>query len=598
MKKWWNRRSLSGKLTIITVCMMLVVWLAAGGIMVHSTATEIYENIHNMAQIKARGMASIAGNGGVVFYNDETADQMLAYMQELYGPKETLPSQAQNDSSLANHFIGESRYAAVWTVDFYSMENNKPRKTYPAYRPHLSLQVILSGPPDPYVKREVVLDSLSFEDFSELSKLADQEASCSVTLIGKDTGYYFYPDTMIIDKKSYEVGLGDGQNATIHATAFEPGYSDISIQFERFGKLYYDLVLAADQPILDTSYRTPASLSDLQFTEAIYTSWNEAYGVDISATAHLVATPLRTALLEHLPDLGQLALLCAALGLVFFCVVRRLIVRPIRETADAAQAMTAEKLYGFPYDSTRGDEIGQLNSALHDMSYRLRGQWEAERNLERQRQEFLAAASHDLKTPLALIGGSAEAIAQEIDPDENARYLATIERECARMNGMIAQMLDASRTSQMKYLEKTAPFELPVLLDGLLLDRAVLFGARPVTKHIPPALSYCGDRAALGRAIGAILDNAAQYSAPDAKITVTLTDLYPGFRLTIENEGASILTGDLPHLFELFYRADHARDRKGSGIGLAVAARIFDLHGLKYRAENTENGVKFTVSTD
>jgi two-component system sensor histidine kinase VanS len=314
-------------------------------------------------------------------------------------------------------------------------------------------------------------------------------------------------------------------------------------------------------------------------------------------TVHLAAEPLKTAFFEHLPDLGQLALLCAALGLMFFCVVRRLIVRPIRETADAAQAMTAEKLYGFPYDSTRGDEIGQLNSALHDMSYRLRRQWEAERELERQRQEFLAAASHDLKTPLALIGGSAEAIAQEIDPDENARYLATIERECARMNGMIAQMLDASRVSQMNYLEKPAPFELPVLLEGLLLDREVLFGTRLIEKHIPSALSYCGDRAALGRAIGAMLDNAAQYSAPDAKITVTLTDLQPGFRLTIENEGTPIPDRDLPHLFELFYRADHARDRKGSGIGLAVAARIFDLHGLKYRAENVPNGVRFTVET-
>ena len=165
------------------------------------------------------------------------------------------------------------------------------------------------------------------------------------------------------------------------------------------------------------------------------------------------------------------------------------------------------------------------------------------------------------------------------------------------MNGMIAQMLDASRTSQMKYLEKTAPFELPVLVEGLLLDREVLFGARPIQKRIPCSLSYCGDRTALGRAIGAILDNAAQYSAPNAKIEITLTDLQPGFRLTIENEGAPIPERDLPHLFELFYRADHARDRKGSGIGLAVAARIFDLHGLKYRVENMENSVQVIVET-
>ena len=594
MKKWWNRRSLSGKLTLLTVCMMLTVWLAAGGIMVHSTATEIYENIFYVADSKAELYRGLAANGSVVYYTEDTAEEMLDYLYKVYGDK-SLPSHSENEHSLHMQ-IGPSskiddRYVASCAVDFYP-ENNE--KAVRAYQSHLVLSLHNE---DRRFAREIVLDGADYETAQTIFDTKSTHEGRQITAIGRDEGIFFYPDTITIDNVTYEIGIGNGETDTADGYAFqEPFRYTKPYQLDR---LFYDVITAGNSLIdPDSSTRFPPSPKNLLFAEVITTAWGEVYGVNIRIFVHLAAEPLKTAFFEHIIDLVQLAVLCAALGLVFFCVVRRLIVRPIRETADAAQAMTAEKLYGFPYDSTRGDEIGQLNSALHDMSYRLRGQWEAERNLERQRQEFLAAASHDLKTPLALIGGSAEAIAQEIDPDENARYLATIERECARMNSMIAQMLDASRTSQMKYLEKTAPFELPVLLDGLLLDRAVLFGARPVTKHIPPALSYCGDRAALGRAIGAILDNAAQYSEEHAKITVTLTDLLPGFRLTIENEGAPIPAGDLPHLFELFYRADHARDRKGSGIGLAVAARIFDLHGLKYRAENTENGVKFTVSTD
>ena len=566
MKKWWNRRSLSGKLTLLTVCMMLAVWLAAGGVMIHSTATEIYENIFYVADSKAELCRGLAANGSVVYYTDETADEMLAYLNEKYGDTE-LPTRTENENNLHSQLDSGSkiddRYAFSCAVDFYP-ENNE--EAVRAYQSHLVLSLHNE---DRRFAREIVLDGADYETAQAIFDTEPTREGRQISATGRDEGIFFYPDTITIDDVTYEIGMGDGGTDTADGYAFQKPFRYTKpYQLDR---LFYDVITAGNSLIdPDSSTRFPPSPENLLFAEVITTAWGEVYGMDIRIFVHLAAEPLKTAFFEHIIDLVQLAVLCAVLGLVFFCVVRRLIVRPIRETADAAQAMTAEKLYGFPYDSTRGDEIGQLNSALHDMSYRLRGQWEAERNLERQRQEFLAAASHDLKTPLALIGGSAEAIAQEIDPDENARYLATIERECARMNGMIAQMLDASRTSQMRYLEKTEPFELPVLLEGLLLDRAVLFGARPVTKHIPPALSYCGDRAALGRAIGAILDNAAQYSAPDAKITVTLTDLYPGFRLTIENEGAPIPAGDLPHLFELFYRADHARDRKGSGIGLAV----------------------------
>ena len=573
--------------------MMLTVWLAAGGIMVHSTATEIYENIFYVADSKAELYRGLAANGSVVYYTEETAEEMLDYLYKRYGDT-SLPDRAQNESNLHGQLDAgykiDDRYAVSCVVEFYPEGSENAVR---AYQSHLTLTLQNE---DPRLYNQIVLDGVDYETAQAIFDTEPTREGQQITAVGRDDGFFFYPDTLTIGDVTYELGMGGGATDMIRGFAFQkPFRSTIPYHLDR---LFYDTILAGEYPIQpDLGIQFPPSLKHLAFAESTATAWGEVYGVEIRVFVHLAAEPLKTAFFEHIIDLVQLAVLCAALGLAFFCVVRRLIVRPIRETAAAAQAMTAEKLYGFPYDSERQDEIGMLDSALHDMSHRLRRQWEAERDLERQRQEFLAAASHDLKTPLALIGGSAEAIAQEIEPDKNEVYLATIERECARMNGMIAQMLDASRVSQMRYLEKTAPFELPVLLEGLLLDRAVLFGARPIEKHIPLALSYCGDRAALGRAIGAILDNAAQYSAEDARVTVTLTDLQPGFRLTIENEGAPVPAGDLPHLFELFYRADHARDRKGSGIGLAVAARIFDLHGLKYWAENVPNGVRFTVET-
>ena len=82
------------------------------------------------------------------------------------------------------------------------------------------------------------------------------------------------------------------------------------------------------------------------------------------------------------------------------------------------------------------------------MAATLHTRWDSERDLEDKRQQFVSAASHDLKTPLALIGGYAEAIAQDIFAGENARYLAAIERETTdRMNGLVREMLDYTPVS-------------------------------------------------------------------------------------------------------------------------------------------------------
>ena len=115
--------------------------------------------------------------------------------------------------------------------------------------------------------------------------------------------------------------------------------------------------------------------------------------------------------------------------LIIYYYIRKLVVVPLYDTTRQAQHVAHLEFDQFHPDTARGDEIGDLNRALRDMAGDLHTRWNSERDLEDRRQQFVAAASHDLKTPLALIGGYAEAIAQDISPEENARYLAAIEQE-------------------------------------------------------------------------------------------------------------------------------------------------------------------------
>lgn len=269
---------------------------------------------------------------------------------------------------------------------------------------------------------------------------------------------------------------------------------------------------------------------------------------------------------------------------------------PLYDTTRQAQHVAHLEFDAFHPDTARGDEIGDLNRALADMAGDLHQRWDSERDLEDRRQQFVAAASHDLKTPLALIGGYAEAIAQDISPEENARYLAAIEQETARMNSLVREMLDYTRLDRTDELEHRSTIDLAALIHSLVDEYAPLFEHRRLTVTLAEGVRIRGDETLLRRAFGCLLENAAKYSPEDGRVTVTLR-LGGGPLLTVENDCEPIPESELPRLFEMFYRGDKARNRAGGhGLGLAITQKILALHGLACHAENTETGVRFCVT--
>lgn len=280
---------------------------------------------------------------------------------------------------------------------------------------------------------------------------------------------------------------------------------------------------------------------------------------------------------------------------LFYKLVRRMITNPLDETAREANLVANLAFDEFQPDLKRGDEIGELNRALSEMAATLHTRWDSERDLEDKRQQFVSAASHDLKTPLALIGGYAEAIAQDISPEENARYLAAIEQETARMNGLVREMLDYTRLDRTDELKNRKTLNLTALVRDVLTEYAPLFEKRRLTADIADGVRIRGDETLLRRAVGCLLENAAKYSPENGRVSVRLTNARNDL-LTVENDCEPIPEDELPRLFEMFYRGDKARDRAGGhGLGLAILQKILALHGLTCKAENVKNGVRFIV---
>lgn len=450
------------------------------------------------------------------------------------------------------------------------------------------------------------LSDFSEQSLREMNEILGHEHAQDrlITVYGQqiktDTGFIFFPNRL-------QIGIGDGewtaQTPVEETNQFRSDEGDYiqgvwPFRTDEVMEGYFDALR-----YLDTELRAidGENIPDEEWAEVrasqryVGTFQGMPYDDEVLlATAALVNRENAYGTCFHLMLPITIALYLIFLFL-FYKIVRRMVSDPLVDTAREANRVSILAFDEFKPDLNRGDEIGELNRALSEMAATLHTRWDSERDLEDKRQQFVSAASHDLKTPLALIGGYAEAIAQDISPEENARYLAAIEQETARMNGLVREMLDYTRLDRTDELKNRKTLNLTALVRDVLTEYAPLFEKRRLTADIADGVRIRGDETLLRRAVGCLLENAAKYSPENGRVSVRLTNSR-NHLLTVENDCEPIPEDELPRLFEMFYRGDKARDRAGGhGLGLAILQKILALHGLTCKAENVKNGVRFIV---
>lgn len=418
--------------------------------------------------------------------------------------------------------------------------------------------------------------------------------------IKTDTGFIFFPNRL-------QIGIGDGewtaQTPVEETNQFRSDEGDYiqgvwPFRTDEVMEGYFDALRYLDTELraIDGENIPDEEWAEIRASKRYVGTFNGMPYDDkvIFATAALIDRPYAYDACFYGMPFITIALYLIFL-FIFYKIVRRMVSDPLVDTAREANLVANLAFDEFKPDLKRGDEIGELNRALSEMAATLHTRWDSERDLEDKRQQFVSAASHDLKTPLALIGGYAEAIAQDISPEENARYLAAIEQETARMNGLVREMLDYTRLDRTDELKNRKTLNLTALVRDMLTEYAPLFEKRRLTADIADGVRIRGDETLLRRAVGCLLENAAKYSPENGRVSVRLTNSR-NHLLTVENDCEPIPETELPRLFEMFYRGDKARDRAGGhGLGLAILQKILALHDLTCKAENIKGGVRFIV---
>lgn len=207
-----------------------------------------------------------------------------------------------------------------------------------------------------------------------------------------------------------------------------------------------------------------------------------------------------------------------------------------------------------------------------------------EKAWEEQRQ-FVADASHELKTPLTVVLSNMDMLmsAQAVSGEKNLARLDNIRAESQRMRGLVESLLTLARSDrgqeaaprQRLSLSRLATYSL------LTLEPAIFDAGRSLTYEIAPGLTLWGDEGRLRQLIDILLDNACKYSPPGSTIEVTLS---PGPKreavLSVRSQGTPIPPQERQAIFRRFYRSDHSRSQEsGYGLGLSIAQAIVSAHG-------------------
>jgi signal transduction histidine kinase len=304
-------------------------------------------------------------------------------------------------------------------------------------------------------------------------------------------------------------------------------------------------------------------------------------------SASLDDTLANVSLVERRLLLAGLVALLAAAAVGF--ALARIFARRIHRLERAADRIASGR-FDEPIVDRGADELGELAVAFDDMRKRLSA-------LEHARREFIANASHELRTPIFALGGHLELLTdEEVDEGDRRAFLEEMRRQVERLTKLATDLLDLSRLDAGRLRVELAPIDVSEVAASLMGEFA---GVGRGSNHF---LIAAGDDPVYAladeervRQIGRILlENALLHTPPGTEVRLTTGRDGDLVELRVEDDGPGIAAGDQEHVFDRFYRAESAL-AAGSGLGLAIARELTGVMGGELELESRPGRTVFTL---
>ena len=342
------------------------------------------------------------------------------------------------------------------------------------------------------------------------------------------------------------------------------------------------------------------SVGEVQFADT-----NESYRISITASVS-AGDELTTAFLELFPLLLVLIVVISSLG-AFLC--SRILVRPVLEISRVSKRM-ANLDMTWECSVNRTDELGILANSLNNMAKRLdatlkelehanqklRGDMEHITELSRQRRDFFAAASHELKTPITILKGQIESMILGIGKyKDTGTVLPETLKQVENMEQLVKELLSVSKL-EMNTTNDMKMISFSYILKHVYEHLKPLANERNINiqKNISEEVMIMGNEQLLEKAVHNIISNAIRHSPVGAELEINLSF----HSLLVRNSGVTIPDEDIDKLFTPFYRVEKSRNKLtgGSGLGLYLVKIILEQHGLAFHIENQKDSVCFEIT--
>jgi two-component system sensor histidine kinase MprB len=285
--------------------------------------------------------------------------------------------------------------------------------------------------------------------------------------------------------------------------------------------------------------------------------------------------------------LGSGVALAALLGRL---AARRVLV-PLAEVAAAARRIAETDDLSHRLQPRADDEVGQLARRFNQMLDRLEHSRCALDESMRAQRQLIADASHELRTPVTSLRTNIEVLldGHELPADDRRRLLADVVEQSEELTSLVSDLIELARGDLP--IEAAEEVRLDSIVEESIARARRNAPAVQIQAKLQPAILR-GVPERLSRAVNNLLDNATYYTPPQAPIQVTVD----ATGVTVRDHGSGIDGGDLPYIFDRFFRGTAARGRQGSGLGLSIVRQVAEQHGGRAVVSNApDGGAVFTL---
>ena len=300
-------------------------------------------------------------------------------------------------------------------------------------------------------------------------------------------------------------------------------------------------------------------------------------------------------------DVWVIAIFTILLLIIYFILISNKFVMYVREIISGVERMKSGDL--MEEIPVRGeDEFSEIAASINEMRQNLYETMEAQKAVEKTKDELITNVAHDLRTPLTSILGYLDLLTQGdfLTEEQKQKYLGIVSSKAKQLETLVKDLFDYTRYDRNKVKIKKEILDLNLFVPQLVDEFYPSFIDHQLecrTDFYEGALNIEGNGELLARAIGNLISNAIKYGA-DGK----LVEVHTGLKdkkafVAIVNYGKIIPAKDLDKIFDKFYRVENSRSLKtgGTGLGLAIAKNIINLHEGNIWATSDESGTRFQI---